>query len=361
MKSRNRRFIASALYLLAISGALFGLSSCKKWYDLPEDKDYLSQKVDLKTKDFTPVLGRLNLMNGGLIADGSTIPLKYEIINVRNAADSTATDALSITRPTYVWIDDYTGEESSLAEIEAKRKLEEHAAFEVRKSGEFFLWPSATNTVLPNYQVSPTPLKPEGYMFDVKISNSGGEKIIKDLTLRPLRERPYEPSGRDVLTGRQVAPITPTITSNMVGKTTRNQLKVDQSDTTKRDVRVLFKKTGEGNSLTIKVLDPSFKPIDPRKFNLTDWASLVHGFNYQSINNEAVRYDVAYPIPLTKKPTQYTTLDGSQANIRIGYSRIGFNGIRQNAYITFAFSIFEKGDWEIAFQFRNDTPKFEDE
>jgi len=351
------RKVSVKFYLFFVFTVLLN-SACKKWYGIPEDKDFLSERIAIKTKAYTPVLGRTAVFPASVDADGSTIPLSFEIVNVRNASDSSATEDLTKTYPTLVWTDDYTGKEKSIEEIEAKRKLENHKAFEVRRSGEFYLWASATNSVLPNYQGASVP-KSAGYLFDVKVSNSGGERILKDFTLRPLRERPYEPSGRDAVTGIQNAPINPTI-SGMVGVNSRIELKNDQADTTKRDVRVLFRKTGNGSSLTFKFLDKNFKTIDPHLFNLTRWDNLVHGFN-KSETNQYIRYDVAYPIPLTSRPTSYTTASGSQAAVYFAYSRLGFNGVRVVGSINFAFNIYEKGDWEIAFQFRYDNPKFADE
>lgn len=361
VRIKYNKFLANRTRALVMLGLIITSTGCKKWYGIPEDKDFLSDKAELKTKNYTPVLGRTTIISGNLDADGSTTPLSYEIINVRNS-DGTPTDSLTTTRPAYVWIDDYDGTEQSIEEIEKKRKLENRPAFEVRRSGEFYLWASATNSVLQNYQGAIAPALSDGYLFDVKISNSGGSRVLKDLTLRPLRERPYEPSERDPLTGIQTAPITPSIT-NIIGATSRKPLSNSYTgaDTIKRDVRILFRKTGNGNSLTFKFLDKSFKTIDPHLFKLTDWANLVHGFNWHFVGTEAVKYDVAYPIPLTNRPTAYTTSNGAQASVRFGYDRLGFNGIKQHAYIVFAFNIYEKGDWEIAVQFRRENPRFENE
>jgi hypothetical protein len=143
----------------------------------------------------------------------------------------------------------------------------------------------------------------------------------------------------------------------MTGVNLRRTLTNSGTDSTKRDVRILVKKNGTGNSLTFKFLDKDFKPIDPNLFNLTNWDKLVHGFN-KEVTKEFVRYDVAYPIPLTSRPTVYTSADGSMAKTRFGFWRLGFNGVRVESFIDFNFQIFEAGDWEIAVQFRYDTPKF---
>jgi hypothetical protein len=41
-----------------------------------------------------------------------------------------------------------------------------------------------------------------GYVFDVEMSNSGGRKYFQNMRLMPLRERPYEPSNLDPVTGQ---------------------------------------------------------------------------------------------------------------------------------------------------------------
>jgi len=340
---------------------LGSLSSCERMYNVPESSDYLSDRIALGTRDFTPVLGRNNLIGGAVNVAGSSTPLNFEIVNFRNS-NGTASDALSVKRPVNVWIDDYTGQEKSIEEIEAKRKIEERPIIEVRQSGDFIFWPSAKNNVLANYQGSVAPAQAAGYLFDVRVSNGGGEAILKDFTLRPLRERPFEPSMRNAVTGVQTEPITPTITGNITGVNLRKVLSNagGGADTSKRDVRILVKKTGTGKSLTFKFLDKDFKPIDPNLFNLTDWAKLVHGFNMVK-TKEFVKYDVAYPIPLTGRPTAYTSADGAMAKTRFGFWRLGFNSVRIESFIDFNFQIFEAGDWEIAVQFRYDTPKFSNE
>ncbi|WP_042722448.1 DUF5007 domain-containing protein, partial [Flavobacterium sp. B17] len=84
---------------------------------------------------------------GGFNGDNSTQPLKFEIINARFGDGRPVTDLFQ-KKPTYVWTAPYNGLEKSLAEIEAKRKLEEHPLFEVRSSGEFIMWGSSTNALI---------------------------------------------------------------------------------------------------------------------------------------------------------------------------------------------------------------------
>lgn len=344
------------------------LSGCKKWYGVPDDKDYLSDQINFNPNTFSPVIGRLNLYSGIFNADNSTQPISFQIVNVRandgtNNGAGTPSNDLTQVVPTLVWTSAYTGLEASIAEIEAKRQLENHPLFEARGGGQLILWPSSTNTLVPRLQAVGS--LTAGYLFDVQVSNTGGTRTIKNLMVNPLRERPYEPSGRDattgIFTGIQTDSILPSVLNGMLGVTSRNALVNNAGNHgANSSVWVRFKRTGDGNTLTFKFLDPNGNPINPALFNNTKWATLLHGFNMQ-MTNQYVRYDVAYPIPLTRLPTKYTTSDGSQATVLFSYTRLGFNGIRETGNMGLNFSIFRQGDWEIDFQFRTETPRFQDE
>ncbi|MBC8054198.1 MAG: DUF5007 domain-containing protein [Sphingobacteriaceae bacterium] len=358
----NLKILSLAVFALSIFWIIPG---CKKIYGvLPDDKDFMSEQVDFTTKTFTPVIGRTNLLNGNFVADGSTLPLTFEMLNVRRN-DGAAAPELTDSLPTLVWTAAYTGQEKSISEIEAKRKLEKHPVFEVRKSGELIFWNTSTNTLVPYFQGSNS--APGGtsyyYLFDIKVSNSGGSKLIKDLVLNPFRERAYDPYEFDpvsnVLLPNPNASIVPTTLVGMKGIDTRKQLS-NNNATNNSDVKVTIVRTGDGNSLTFKFLDRNNNSINPDLFNQTKWATLVHGFNMQK-TNEFVRYDIAYPIPLIVRPTPYTTADGSKALVEFSYTRLGFNGIRENGKMTLNFNIFRQGDWEINFKFTTESPRFEDE
>ena len=123
-----RRVIKKATIFFLFAGMISG--GCKKMYDLPEEKDYLSNNLNFSSKIFEPILGRTTLM-GGFNSDHSTEPLKFEIVNARYGDGRPMTD-LFAEAETYVWTGTYTGLEKSLDEIEAKRKKEKHPLFEIR-------------------------------------------------------------------------------------------------------------------------------------------------------------------------------------------------------------------------------------
>ena len=346
------------------------LSGCKKIFDLPAEKDYLSTKINYTTKNFTPILGRTTLFQGIFSADNSSFPMTFEIVNPRFGDGRPAVDLLK-NQQALVWTSEYTGKETSLAEIEAKRKLEDHPIVEVRSSGEIIVWNTATRALLAPRDsiIYPQDIR----YFDVKVTNSGGSAIIKDLSLIPSIERPYSPdadinpfNGKPNTStpgGKNLVRNFPTI-FGMVGESTNQPLTTN--DASKGIVYLYIRKYtgGNGNSLRFKFLNKDSVAIDPAKFNETKWDQVVHGFNMQ-ITKEYVKYDVAYPIPLAAIPTRFTSGgvngSGTDAHVEFSYSRIGFGGNRELGVISQNFRIYEKGDWEIVFHFKTVNPKFQNE
>lgn len=347
--------------------AAIAFSSCEKVFDLPKEKEFISSKLNYNNKVFEPILGRTTLISG-LNADNSTQPLKFEIVNARFGDGKPYSDIFQL-RPTLVWTGLYTGEEKSLEEIEAKRKLEDHPLVEIRSSGQFIFWGTSTNQLIKPRPTDSGHLAQDTRLFDLKVSNTGGSVLLKDFEIRYWRERPFEPSNdMNYYTGGIAPdPRFPNNTSsrdylrpylnNVIGKSTNTELR---SNDDQKDVVMYIRPFdgGNGHTLRIKVLNTDSMPIDPARFNETKWDKMIHGFNMKK-TTEYVQYDVAYPIPLNEVRTIYS--NGSRAFARLEYSRIGFGGTRTFSNFGTDFAIYKKGDWEIVFQFRRDNPKFENE
>lgn len=349
---RNLKYAVLFLVLLA------GLSACRKW--LPKELAYLSPAAVFTQTEFRPVLGRTTEYSQIFNTDNSTTPIHFEITNVRDRRTGKPSSDLDKQISVEVWKQAYTGDEKSIAEIEAKRTKETHSIFEVRKtSGDLILWASSDSTLLQHQPDS-------GYLFDVKAVNSGGTHTYKDMVLDPYREQPYDPYDRDQVTGERLKSyLNPADSSlfnyiyihpgvqNIEGDSTYEPIISDS-------VRVLFHRTGDGNTLTFKFLNKDSTLINPANFNRTIWDSVLHGFNVQ-VTPTYVRYDVAYPIPLVRYKTRWTNSNGSEAHVAFGYDRVGFGGTLVRASLTFSFSIYQPGDWEILFYFHSDNPRFRDE
>ncbi len=365
--NHNELFNSSLKVPVYLILTLLVFPSCKKLYDLPDPKEYLSKNINYDNKIIEPVIGRYNI-HGGFKSDNSSFPLTFEIVNARYGDGRAVTDLFQ-KQQTYVWTAAYDGLEKSLAEIEAKRKLEEHSLFEVRSSGEFILWASATNELIHPRPVDSTNLAQDTRFFDLKISNTGGTIVLKDFQLRPWRERPYSPDN-------DINPYTGGINRDPVAKTdptkrdyirprldnvigVKSQKALVSNDNIKDAVVYIRRfEGGNGHTLRFKFLNTDSLPMNPALFNETKWDLLVHGFN-KTMTNEYVQYDVAYPIPLTNVATSYTS--GGNARAEFKYSRHGFGGGLTTGMVGLDFKIFRAGDWEIVFHFKTDNPKFEDE
>lgn len=335
-----------ALVYMLVAGMILLLSSCKK--NLPDARLTLGNDAAFTTTTYEPVLGRNTLFTGNFNIGNSTLsqPLDFKIINLRRKNGDAAPE-LTENHPTLVWKQPYLGTEKSLEEIEAKRKIEYHPVFEIREhSGQFLMWAGALSTFV---KVRPD----SGYVFDVEVSNSGGRRYFRDFKLKPFRERAYEPSNVDPISGNATnASVNATIVNNIKGERTLRNLGGN-------DVAVFFRKIGTGKSITFKFLDSAQNVINPNIFALTKWETLVHGFNMKKTNTE-VTYDVAYPIPLINYVTKYTNPAGNRARVVFRFERLGFGGIREEGNLGIDFSIFEEGSWEVIFQFRGENPKFSD-
>lgn len=339
---KNIQYILKVSLTLLLGGIV--LYSCKK--NLPDERLSIANDSQYTQYVYQPVLGRNTLFANNFQYGNSSRPLDFKIVNMRTFNGEPAPE-LTNNYPVTVWKTAYDGTEKSIAEIEAKRVTENHPLFEVRPhSGEFMMWAAANSNMVKAQPDS-------GYVFDVEMSNSGGRKYFQNFRLRPLRERPYEPSNLDPVTGQGTSVSVNPTSLNITGLR-------GQPLNTRDDVQVLFKKAGNGNSITFKFVDTLSNPIDPNKFAATDWANLVHGFNMVK-DATKVKYEVAYPIPCSAYPTKYTTLSGDQARVVFRFNRQAFGNVLQQCFLAFNFNIYQKGDWEITFWFKRDKPKFDND
>lgn len=324
-------------------------SSCKSF--LPDDLDELDkEELRYNSSEFSPILGRKtvyeNIVNYG---SSSSLPLDFKIINVRNSDGEIATE-FTDKFPVKVWKEAYTGEEKSIKEIENKREVQYRPILEVGKnSGDLIVWDFGTSDWI---RTQPDP----GYLFDIEISNSGGRRYARDLKLKPMKQRAYEPSQYDAVTGlAKFSALRPSLIQNLLGERTNNFT---------YDIEVyVFKDENNkapGGTLTISMLDSLNQPLDVKLFSDTKWEEMLHAFE-PDFKDGKVTYQVAYPIPLIKLATKYTDANGNTAKILLRKNRIGFGGIQYPMALAFDFAIFEEGHWEIQFRFRGETPKFENE
>ncbi len=343
----NNRFHRCEYWIMIVltSSILFG---CTKY--LPDNTDAFANDSRFTQTVYQPILGRNNLFANNFNAGSSTQPLDFEIVNLRRTADGSPAPELTNNYPVKIWTQAYTGSEKTIAEIDSKRTIQNQPLFSVRKhNGEFLMWAGAQSGIVRAQPDS-------GYVFDVKVSNTGGSKYFRNLRLIPQRERAYEPSNYDPVNGIAAnSYVNPLSINNVIGQNTKLDIPL-------KDVRIFFYKnpnatTTGGKTLTFRFYDAGFNVIDPNKFNQTIWATLVHGFNMEK-TSAYVKYDVAYPIPLVTFQTPYTNVAGTQAHTVFSYDRLNSGGFRESSSIVFDFAIYEEGNWEIIMVFSGDTPLF---
>lgn len=353
----------------AVFGILF-ISACSDLYNLPEDKDFISEDIDYSSKVLEPVIGRTSIFHS-LNSQNSTLPLEFEIVNARYGDGRPVKDIFTVV-PVYEWISEYDGEETSLEEIEQKRRKVERPIFEVDSYGRLIFW-GASNNELIEPRPQDTVLKAqEVRFFDLKVTNTGGSRIIKDFQIIPWTERAYSPSTDiNPYTGG-VAPdpqfpkdpskqdyILPSRMSGVLGENSNESL-LNNED--RKDLVVYIRKyddeVSDNSTLRFKFMDKEGEFINPALFNETKWDELVHGFNRKT-TDEYVQYDVAYPIPLTNIKTPY--VNGDKARVTFSYSRKGWGGVLHIAEFGLDFKIYKPGNWEIVFHFRRENPKFDND
>jgi hypothetical protein len=333
-------------YMLLSALVICTIAACKKY--LPEERETVGGDSQFVIGSYQPVLGRTTFFTGNFFKGSTTYPSDFKIVNARRRNGDPAPELTDLF-PVKVWKESYTGFETSLAEIESKRQIQYRPIFEIGPhSGALTLWAEGRSNFL-------RPQPDSGYLFDVELSNSGGRRFYRDLKLMPFRERPYEPSNYNVISGQPSSNgVFPSVVSSIKGVTSGRYLGGG-------DVEVYIRKLNNaattGNSITFKFLDTLFNPIDPALFSKTNWGELLHGFDMQKTAT-AVTYKVAFPVPLIEMPTKYTSVDGRRAKVRFGYSRIGFGNQREEAELGLDFALYEPGDWEIVFAFKRDNPKF---
>lgn len=336
----------SSRWALALVAIILIFISCKKY--LPEDRETVGPDSQFTKTSYEPVLGRNTLFSDNFYEGSTTFPATFKIVNPRRRNGDAAPELTDIF-PVTVWKKPYIGDEKSLAEIEEKRETQYRPLFEMfPNSGQLVMWAEAKSNFIRTQPDS-------GYLFDVELTNSGGRRFYRDLVLKPLKERPYEPSNYDPINGQSLSNGISSARIRIKGVGKERYL-------SRADVDVFIRKRTDektgANTLRFMFLDSLYHPMDPKLFSSTDWDHLVHGFNMR-ISDTDVVYDVAYPIPLAEVPTRYTAPGFSGfASVNFTFPRLGFGGFRDDGLIGLDFAIYEPGDWEIVFAFKTDTPKF---
>lgn len=355
--TKNKSGKMSSVFLFTV--LLTVNAGCVDKY-LPDEKDAFDRDVTFTRTSFDPVMGHTTFYTDICNTSNSTLPLTFEITDIMHT-DGTPAPELEEYYPVRVWKKPYLGTEKSIAEIDAKRGTEYRRLFDVVKhSGEIVMWSEANSEILRCQPDS-------GYVFNMKISNSGGFKVIKRMRLMPKREVDFEPSIYDSETGLAVAEYVSPETSAMVYKDRQSSSGGNHSSVSysiePEDIHVYFRENKDrlenNTTLSISFYGPSWECLDPRRFNETNWKNLFQAGFLRYIDDKEVFYDMVYPLPLYTGSSTYTDTKGEKARVKFTTSYMfGISStFRRRASFVFDFAIYKESHWEMLIHFAKGEPR----
>jgi hypothetical protein len=287
--------------------------SCKK----NSDDGFLSPALKYTNPSVKVAVGASLIQSGAMVADESTKPLVFTIDAIHYADGKIADKLMGYKVDTYFWQAEYTGKEKTVDEINKKRTKVNRPAIDINpENGNIIIYPEATDTTL---------LTKGKYIIDVRVKNSGGERLIKAaLTIDVSYALPYTYrfSGVD-------------------GKLTGIDVTFDRQVNT-------------GNKILVYVLKKDGTPIDPKTLvgydyssnpdipDLKDWHNL--GLNnptkYTEFPDHLELEIAGFPLPFV-----------SGQVLRIDMYN---NGDANGAYFNYWFdmSILKEGIWKVTIQLK---------
>ncbi|MEC5142860.1 DUF5007 domain-containing protein [Chitinophaga sp. 212800010-3] len=337
------------IYVHVITGILaIATTSCYKQM-VPKEKEHFSNNANFDGDTYNANFGRTNVFYGKFNPDYSTQPLTFTLQNIQRPDGTPATE-LQEQINTLQWKAYYSGTETSVAEIDAKRIPVKRTVLDIREtSGDLVFW--ATDT---------TKIKPGTYTFDIFVKNNGGQKTFQKRKLVLRLPKPYEPYEFDDITGKRKDPNN----GGIIRPNLSNVKDMQNNPLAPENVTVYFKKTGTAkNSVSFKFFDKDSLPIRLSSFNITRWDSLSYfsntiqqkvffGFNRKMTQDSTVvTWDITNPYPVLADVGI-----NEQATIGFTYERVSY-GIRTQASIGLSFAIFEAGSWDIIMKFKV-NPRF---
>ncbi|WP_109699508.1 DUF5007 domain-containing protein [Chitinophaga deserti] len=257
------------LYKVLLSAAIVGSVAygCRK---VEVQDGYFGNNIRYKDKIMTLETGR-DAMKGDLLLDRSTGPISVELAAIRKWNGQPAPEMLQQV-DAVEWIDEFTGQEKTLEELEKKKRKVKRPVFEISKNDGRIIFRKESYT-----------MDSCTYFIDVKVSNSAGTRIIQNaLEVKVVKGNDYE--YRDDYAWIVCA-----------------DYDWDNCSPYFDSINIQFQKVeymGEGNTLTFQFLAPDGTVINPKLFpegskqkgkRLEDFT-----FGYRKFDDR-LEYDVAYP------------------------------------------------------------------
>ncbi|MGO4294421.1 DUF5007 domain-containing protein [Chitinophaga sp. RAB17] len=176
--------------------------SCKK----DSSDGFLSPALKYTNPSIKIAVGASLIQSGAMVADESTKPLEFTIDAIHYEDGKIADKLMAYKVDTYFWQAEYTGKEKTVQELDKKRTKVNRPAVDINPAnGNIVIYPESSDTTI---------FTKGKYIIDVRVKNSGGERLIKSaLTIDVSYALPYtyrlagldgKITGLDVTFDRQV-------------------------------------------------------------------------------------------------------------------------------------------------------------
>ncbi|WP_109693947.1 DUF5007 domain-containing protein [Chitinophaga deserti] len=302
----------SKLNLCWLIAAMF-LVSCDK-----DDSDgFLSPALKYTNPSIKVAVGASLIQSGAMVTDESTKPLTFSIAAIRTADGKIADKVMNYKVDTYWWKAEYTTKEKTVEELDAKREKKNRPAIDINPdNGNIVIYPEASDSLQLTKGI---------YTIDVKVKNSGGERVIeKALTIEVSYAPPYSYRLRGI-----------------DGKLTGIDVKFERTAPVGNKILVYTLKK-DGTAIDPKELEGYDYSTTPGVPDLKDWHNL--GLNNPTKYTEHpdhLELEIAgYPLPFV-----------SGAVLRIDMYN---NGSVNGAYFNYWFdmAILKEGVWKVTIQLK---------
>jgi hypothetical protein len=230
---------------------------------------YFGENIRYRDKIMTLETGR-DVMKGDLLLDRSTGPITVELAAIRKWNGQPAPEMLQQV-DAVEWIDEFTGQEKTLEELEKKKKKVKRPVFEINKNDGRIIFRKES------YEMDSCT-----YFIDVKVTNGAGSRVISNaLEVKVVK-------GADFEYRNDYAWI----------------VCADYDDacyTYFDSINIRFQKVeymGEGSTVTFQFIAPDGSVINPKTFpegskqkgkRMEDFTFAFRKFD------DRLEYDVAYP------------------------------------------------------------------
>lgn len=235
------------------------------------------------------VNGGTDFVTTSLRDDGSTLPLKAEMLEIRNKETGAVANDLLTPHSLMVWKKTYNYKtDTTEALLMEKLELKEVPAFEL-------------NSVSGQLRFNANSRYAEGtkYEFDLRISNIKGTKDYPGIGLIEITPLvPVTFSG-----GTRVRIVDQTLNKTIYEKTEKLDL-LKNGTSTIHTVTKLSDESAPGVTVILKVVDKNGVPFSPAKGELhSSWpGNNLPGYNFCSVNTEYNNNEIIYHFPVLPFP-----------------------------------------------------------